>query len=442
MDKRHRARRARFLRLTVYLCALLAALAGSLSAHAEGAGRVDLLLVDGAVTPSVKTYILRGIEAASADGADALVIQLDTPGGSVDLTSDITQRMLAAPLPIIVYVAPSGAHAASAGTFITLAGHFAGMAPGSSIGAASPVSGGGAELDATEKAKSIAILEADIKGLARRRGEKAAEWAGLAVREAKAATAEEALQLGVVDVIAADVPDLLRRLDGRTAEVAGQPVTLRTAGLPIQTIPMTPVERVLHVITDPNIAFILMTLGVNGLLFELSNPGSFLPGVIGGICLLLALYSLGVLSVNYAGLLLVALSFILFIVDVKAPTHGILTIGGVVSFILGSLILFNSPYARVSTALVVSVGVAVGLFFVFVVAKAAATLRRRPMTGSEGLAGQIGVARTRLVPEGMVLVEGELWKARVEDAATVEAGQSVVVVRRDGFCLWVRPADQ
>jgi membrane-bound serine protease (ClpP class) len=395
------------------------------------------------VTPIVKQYILRGIESARVDGADALVIQLDTPGGSLDLTQDITESMLASPVPIVVYVAPRGAYAASAGTFITLAAHFAGMAPGTSIGAASPVAGGGADLPATEKEKTTAVLEADLKGKAARRGEKAVAWAGQAVREAKAATADEALELGVIDAIADDVPDLLRQLDGRETEIAGAKVTLHTAGAPIQTLPMTPIEQLLHTITDPNIAFILMTLGVNGLLFELSSPGTFVPGIVGGICLLLALYSMGVLSVNYAGLLLVALAFVLFIVDIKAPTHGVLTAGGIVSFILGSLILFNStataPYARVSTELVVIVGVAMGAFFAFIVAKAVGSLRRKPTTGAEGLVGRNGTARTRLDPDGMVYVRGELWTA-LSAGGPVEAGQTVTVVEVDGFRLVVKPA--
>jgi len=430
--------------VALYLLALLASLASAFSAGAApAAGQVDLLVVTGPVTPIVKQYILRGIQTASADAASALVIQLDTPGGSLQLMQDITEAILSAPVPVVVYVAPLGAYAASAGTFITLAAHFAGMAPGTSIGAASPVAGGGADLPETEKEKTIAIMEADLQGKAKRRGEQAVKWAGQAVRDARASTADEALRLGVIDAIAADVPDLLRQLDGRETEVAGARLTLHVAGAPIQTLPMTPVEQLLHTITDPNIAFILLTLGVNGLLFELSSPGTFVPGIVGGICLSLALYSMGILSVNYAGLLLVALAFVLFIVDIKAPTHGVLTVGGVVSFILGSLILFNSattaPYARVSTELVVTVGVAMGAFFAFVVAKAVASMRRKPATGVEGLVGQRGEARTRLDPQGMVYVRGELWRARSE-GGSVEAGQPVTVLKVNGMRLIVKPA--
>ena len=441
MKKLGSGRMGKWLRLAVYLSAIVLSLFSGFVANAQEDGdRVDLLMVDGPVTPIVKGYILRGIEQAELHGSAALIIQLDTPGGSVDLTKDIIQSMAASRVPIVVYIAPTGAHAASAGTFITLAGHIAAMAPGTSIGAASPVSGGGEELPETAKEKAVSILEADLKGLARRRGEEAVEWAALAVREAKAATEDEALELGVIDLVATSLPDLLDQLDGLEVEVAGETVTLHTAGLPINKLPMTAVERLLHVITDPNIAFILMTIGLNGILFELSSPGGYVAGVVGGICLLLALYSLGVLSVDYTGLLLIVLAFVLFIVDIKAPTHGILTAGGIVSFIIGSLVLFNSPYASVSVSLVVTVGVATGAFFAFVVAKAVGALRRQPATGSEGLAGEIAVARTPLTPAGTVFLKGELWRAQTE-GDPVEQGQEVVVLRREGFRLWVEPAN-
>lgn len=432
---------SKWVRLSVYVLALIVALVGGLPAHAQtGAGQVDLLVIKGAITPIVKGYILRGIEKAETDGAAALIIQLDTPGGSVELTKDIIQSMVASRVPVVVYIAPTGAHAASAGTFITLAGHIAAMAPGTSIGAASPVSGAGEELPETAKEKAIAILEADIKALAKRRGEKAIEWAAQAVREAKAATEDEALELGVIDLIATDVRDLLRQLDGREIVVAGESVILHTRDAPLNRLPMTTVEEFLHAITDPNIAFILMTLGLNGILFELSSPGGYVAGIIGAICLLLALYALGVLSVNYTGLLFIILAFVLFIVDIKAPTHGVLTAGGIASFILGSLLLFNTPYARVSTSLVVTVGLATGAFFAFVVAKAVGAQKRRAVTGSEGMIGEIGVARTPLTPTGTVFVQGELWNAVAEEAP-IEPGRPVQVVRREGFRLWVRPAE-
>lgn len=435
------ARAARRLRLVIYILMVMLSLVSSLGAEAQApASRVDVLTVTGAITPIIQEYIIRGIEQAEADGAAALVIQLDTPGGSVEVTKAITQRMLAARVPVVVFVAPAGAHAASAGTFIALAAHIAAMAPGTSIGAASPVSTGGEELSETSKEKAIAILEADLKGLARRRGEKAVEWAGQAVREAKASTAEEVLGLGVIDLIANDIGDLLTKLDGRQAVVAGETITLHTAGLPWQEIPLGPIERFLHTITDPNIAFILMTLGLNGILFELASPGGYAAGIIGGICLVLALYALGVLSVNYTGLIFIILAFVLFILDIKAPTHGVLTAGGIASFILGTLVLFSSSYLPISLSLVITVGLATGAFFAFVVAKAVGAQRRRPTTGDEGMIGEVAEVRAPLAPEGMVFVQGELWMARSQDEQPIPIGERVVVVGREGFRLIVRRA--
>jgi len=427
-------------RVSLYLlCLVLSFLSGFTAYAQEGAGTAHLLVVRGAVTPIVQSYIDRAIENAELEGAEVLIIQLDTPGGSVDVTQKITQRMLAAQVPIVVYVAPAGAHAASAGTFITLAAHFAAMAPGTSIGAASPISGTGEELSETAQEKAIAILEADLKGLAKRRGEKAEEWAGLAVREAKAATAEEALELGVIDIIAESLDDLLNQLDGREVVVAGKTIALHTAGLTPTEIPMTPLEQFLHTITDPNIAFILMTLGLNGILFELASPGGYVAGIIGAICLLLALYALGVLSVNYTGLLFIVLAFVLFIVDIMTPTHGVLTAGGIASFIVGSLVLFSSSYMPISISLVIGVGVVTGLFFAFIVAKAVGALRRQPTTGTEGLVGEVAEVRVPLTPRGMVFVRGEWWNAQTEDNSTVEQGEPVEVVRREGATLVVRP---
>ncbi len=438
-----RARAARRLRFLIYILMVVLSLVSSLSAEAQApASRVDVLTVTGAITPIIQGYITRGIEQAEMDGAAALVIQLDTPGGSVDVTKAITQRMLAARVPVVVFVAPAGAHAASAGTFITLAAHVAAMAPGTSIGAASPVAGGGEELPETSKEKALSILEADLKGLARRRGEKAVEWAGQAVREARASTAEEALDYGVIDLIANDIGDLLTKLDGRQVVVAGETITLHTAGLPWQEVPLGTIERFLHAITDPNIAFILMTLGLNGILFELASPGGYAAGIIGGICLVLALYALGVLSVNYTGLIFIVLAFVLFILDIKAPTHGVLTAGGIASFILGTLVLFSSSYMPISLSLVITVALATGAFFAFVVAKAVGAMRRRPTTGEEGMVGEIAEVRAPLEPEGMVFVQGELWMARSQDGKSIPAGERVVVVGREGFRLIVRRAGE
>ncbi|MCX7707416.1 MAG: nodulation protein NfeD [Anaerolineae bacterium] len=419
------------------LLALLIALVFSSLATAQTDGAVLLAKFKGPVTPVLAAYIERAIADAEASNAAALVIELDTPGGSVDITKNIIQQMTAARVPIIVYVAPRGAHAGSAGTFITLAGHFAAMAPGSSIGAASPVGAEGADLPETLKTKAVNILVADIKNLAARRGEKAVAWAEKAVTEAAAATADEALELGVIDVIAQDVNDLLRQLDGRTATVAGQAVTLRLSDLPIEEVPLSPLESFLNQLTNPALAAILLTIGLNAILFELSNPGGYVAGIIGVVCLLLAFYALGTLNANWAGLGFIALAFVLFVLDIKAPTHGVLTAGGIISFVFGAYMLFNTADINVPWLTIISLALATAAFFAFAIGKALAAQRRQPTTGMEGMQGQIGEVRRDLAPEGMVMVSGELWRA-VSESGTIPVGEKVVVTGQEGFLLRVK----
>ncbi|MEJ2555420.1 MAG: nodulation protein NfeD [Anaerolineae bacterium] len=426
----------RRVRWIVYLVLIFTSLLSPV-ASAQAGRQVLVMEVTGPVTPVMLSYIERGIREAEGSDAEALIIQLNTPGGDVDLTKKIIQAIVASDVPVVVYVTPRGAYAASAGTFITLAGHVAAMSPNTSIGAASPVSSQGQDIPETLKSKIVNILQADIEGLATRRGEKAVEWARQAVSEAKAATAEEALNLGVIDFIATDVPDLLRQMDGFQVTLHGQEVTLNTKDAAIVELPMTAIERFLHPITNPNIAFILMTLGINGILFELASPGGYAAGVVGVICLLLAFYALGVLDVNYTGLLFIALAFILFVVDIKAPTHGVLTLGGIASFVLGSLILFNSPVYRVSRNLVFSVALATGAFFAFIVTKAVAIQRRIATTGAEAMVGALATARTDLSPTGTVFLKGEWWKAEAEDAP-IKAGEQVRVKSVEGFRLRVK----
>ncbi|NLE76754.1 MAG: nodulation protein NfeD [Chloroflexi bacterium] len=438
---KRRARRRgiawRWLRLLPHVLMLLLVLAAPVVGDEPTPSRVEVLAVEGAITPVVVGYIERGIAEAEASGAQALIIQLDTPGGSVEVTRRLTRRMTEAEIPIVVYIAPSGAYAASAGTFVTLAAHVAAMAPGTSIGAASPVSSGGEELGETALEKAMSILEADVKGLAKRRGDAAVEWAVAAVREAKASTEDEALSLGIVDIIAVDFDDLLAQLDGREVEVRGQTITLHTADAGRNPIAMTEVERFFHVITDPNIAFILMTLGLNGLLFELSSPGGYVAGIIGGICLLLGLYALGVLEANWIGLVFIILGFGLFVADIKVATGGVLTVAGVVSFVVGSLLLFQTSAYAVSRSLVFGVAAATGAFFAFAVAKAVGAQRRQPTTGLEGMMGRSAVARTELAPRGSVFLMGEWWEAEAE-GEPIGQGETVEVVGHEGFLLRVR----
>jgi membrane-bound serine protease (ClpP class) len=384
---------------------------------------------------------LRRAIGGAEERGDALVIQLDTPGGQIDLMSDVVQALLRADVPVVVYVYPPGAYAASAGTLITLGAHVAAMAPGTTIGAASPVGSQGEDLGETLETKVKEDLKAQARALAQRRGEDAVAWAESAIEEAKAATAAEALELGVIDFVADDLQDLLAQMDGFEVEVNRRPVTLATAGATVREQPMTFVEQFLHIITNPTIAFILLTLGLNAILFELSSPGGYAAGIVGAICLLLAFYALGVLPVNYTGLILIALAFVLFVVDIKAPTHGALTVGGIVALIAGALILFNSPLYRISIGAVVAVAGVTGVFFAFAVGKAVAAQRRQAVTGREGLIGEMAEARTSLDRQGTVFLKGELWDAEALDEA-IPRGESVEVVAVSGFRLQVRRASK
>ncbi|MFQ5593785.1 MAG: nodulation protein NfeD [Anaerolineae bacterium] len=409
-------------------------------ARAQDRTTVDVLTVEGAVTPVVAKYIERGIQEAEFNGAQLLVIRLDTPGGSVTVMQDIVQAMIAADVPIAVYVAPDGAQAASAGTFLVLAGHIAAMAPNTSVGAASPVGGQGEDLAETEKAKATNSLVAQIKSLADRRGERAVVWAEKAVRSAEAATAQEALEFGVVDMITPSVDSLLIDIDGQEVKLQTRTVALETIGANVVELPMTLIEQFLHTITDPNVAYILLILGINGLLFELANPSGFLPGVIGAICLVMGFYALGVLDVNYAGLAMIVLAFVLFVIDVKAPTHGVLTTGGIVAFILGSLILFNTPLYSVSRGLIASVALITAGFFAFAIGAAMRAQRQKPATGLEGLVGAMAQARSDVDPQGIVFLQGERWKARTE-GDPIQTGESVRVLAVDGFELIVERSE-
>lgn len=419
---------------------LMLTLLAPTGAFGQDRGHIDVLQIDGAVTPIMLSYIERGIRVAGEDGAAALVVQLNTPGGGIDLMSKIVQVLLSSDVPVVVYVYPSGSYAASAGTLITLAGHVAAMAPGTTIGAASPVGSEGEDLGETMEAKVKEDLSAQARALTKRRGEKAMAWAESAIREAKAATAEEALGLGVIDFIAGDLDELVAKLDGFAITINGREAVLSTEGATSQEVPMNFAEQFLHIITNPTVAYILLTLGINAILYELSSPGGYVAGIVGVVCLVLSFYALGVLPVNYAGLLFIGLAFILFIVDIKAPTHGALTVGGIVSLVAGGLILFNSPLYRVSIAAVVGVATATGLFFAFAVAKAVRAQRNPITTGREALAGQVAEAQTDLGPEGTVFLKGELWDA-VADGGPIEKGAAVRVTAVEGFRLRVRKID-
>jgi len=408
-------------------------------AQESTARHVNVLEIEGPVTPVMISYIERGVSTSESDGAEALIVKLNTPGGQIDLMNEIVQALQEASVPTVVYVSPRGAYAASAGTLITLAAHVAAMAPGTTIGAASPVGSEGEDLGETMEQKVKEDLKAQARALTARRGEEASAWAESAVEEAKAATAEEALEIGVIDFVAIDLGDLLVQMDGFEISINGQEVSLHTAGIQVRELPMNLVEQFLHTITNPTIAFILLTIGINAILFELSSPGGYAAGVIGAVCLLMAFYALGVLPVNYTGLIFIALAFVLFVAELKAPTHGVLTAGGIASLIAGALLLFNSPLYRVSITAVISVAVVTGLFFAFAVAKVVMAHREPSVTGREGLIGRIAQARTALQPDGTVFIKGELWDATALDGL-IEAGESVEIVAAEGFRLQVKRA--
>jgi membrane-bound serine protease (ClpP class) len=406
---------------------------------------VYLLSFRGAVTPVLHDYLYNGIEEAETIGASAVILQLDTPGGSVEVTKRIVQTMLASPVPIVVYVAPSAAQAGSAGTFITLAGHAAAMAPGSSIGAASPVGAGGEDIGGAAEAKVRNILAADIENLAARRGEQAVEWAIAAVQEAAAATADRALQLGIIDFIAADVDNLLDQLDGFVVNVRGQEVEMQTANATVRRLEMGPLQEFLNFITNPAVATILLTLGSIGLIAEIYNPGTFIPGTIGLISLLLALYALGQLDANFTGLALIVLAIILLVGEALTPTFGALATGGVIAFILGGALLFDAPGLAVPWPTIIAMAVTMGLFTFFAGGKALAAQRRQPHTGSESMIGK--TARVRMAFDehgrGNVLYAGERWNAMLEKVVPEEEGPQVgdlvEITGRQGYVLLVRP---
>lgn len=407
---------------------------------AQERNEVLVLTVEGAVSPVMLNYIERGITAAENQGAKALIIKLNTPGGQIDLTRQIVQVIVNSQVPVVVYVSPSGGFAASAGTFITLAGHASAMAPQTTIGAASPVDAQGDNIDETLRAKVENVLVADIKNLAERRGEEAVEWATDAIINAKAATAKEALDLGIIDFIAADVDDLLQQLDGFEVEIGGEPVTLNTAEVRQTPFEMTDAESIIAIILRPEIAFLLLSIGGLAIFYELANPGGYILGIIGIICLLLGLYAVGQLPINFAGLGLIVLAFILFIAEAFTPTHGALTLAGVISLFLGGLFLFDTAEFdyRISVVPLAAISLSLGGIFFFIVTKAIGALRRRPASGAESLVGAIGLTKTALTPNGMVLIDGSRWQATLAGEGPVEEGEEVEVVSMQGLKLTVK----
>lgn len=421
---------------------LLAMLLPSLPAVAQAdAPRIYRIAVEGPLTPVMVNYLERSIGIAENNDADALLVLLNTPGGQINLMQRMVELIRASRVPVIVYVSPRGAAAASAGTLITLAAHAAVMAPETTIGAASPVGDQGQDVDQTLDRKIKEDMRALVRGLTERRGAQATEVAEATIEEARAVSSTEALQIGLIDFVAVDQTDLLGKLDGFPVEVDGRRILLQTAGAQVEPIDLTWIEQILHVVIDPNVIAILLFIGVQAILIELSNPGGWVAGFIGVICLGLAIYGIGILPVNLFGLGLIGVAFVLFLLDITAPTHGGLTIVGAITLIAGLEVLFSQPggeeFGRLSVPLVITLSVGTALFFGFVVTKGLRAQRARPVTGTEGLIGAVGVARGDLAPQGYVLVQGERWQAVAEDGE-VKQGARVEVVGIDGFRLKVK----
>ncbi|MCH7774361.1 MAG: nodulation protein NfeD [Bacteroidetes bacterium] len=395
-------------------------------------GKVIVINADMAIHPPGADYINSGIEKAIEENAECLIIKLNTPGGLLKSTRVIVTQFLQSEIPIIVYVSPSGSQAASAGVFITMAAHIAAMAPGTNIGAAHPVTLQGTQ-DSVMMEKATNDAAAFIRTISEKR-KRNIEWGEDAVRKSLSITETEALELNVIDIIAKDINDLLEQIDGREVETSKGLKTLHTKNAEVIILEMTFAQKLLSILSNPNIAYILLMLGIYGLFFELYNPGALFPGIIGGICLILAFYSMHTLPVNYAGLALIILSIILFLLEIKIVSHGALTIGGVISLFLGSMMLIDTESfleaMEISMELIIFIVVLTSAFFIFAITLGIKAQRKKPTTGTEGLIGEIGKTVTKLSPSGEITVHGEFWKAEclegeIEEGADVE----VVVVQ-------------
>lgn len=414
------------------------------SAAAQGNRPLALVLTaEGPIMPPMLEYVKRGIQAAEQREAEVLIIELNTPGGSIDTMLDIIAAIRASQVPVVVYVYPRNAIAGSAGALIVMAGHASAMAPETSIGASSPISSSGENLTSTAEKKSKEISKAAIREYVRPRGEQALALAEAMVDEAKAVTATEALEANLIDFVVDNVDDLLEALDGATVQMENGSRTLVTAQAAVEVFPMSLIEQLLLFLTDPNIVFTLLSVGITAILIEISSPGGWVAGFIGVTAILISLYGIGLLSVNWFGLLFLVTAFVLFILDIKAPTHGALTAAGVATFIVGALVLFNSPgapmFQRVSVPLVVGTGLTIGLMFFTVLMFALRALRHPVSIGAEAYVGKTGVVVGWQDAVGQVQLQSELWSAEKAEASDrIRKGDRVEVVEVKGLRLKVR----
>ena len=423
---------------------VLTVLAFFSSVHAQSNEPLAIIMtVDGPIVPPMLEYIKRGIETAEQRNAEVIIMQLNTPGGSVETMLEIIQVMRASKVPVVVYVSPNDAIAGSAGALITMAGHASAMAPKTAIGAASPIDSSGADIESTLQTKVKEILKAKARSLVEERGTQATELAEAMIDDAKAATAKEALEVNLIDFISDDTEDLLQSLNGFTVQMDAGKRTLNTENVRTEDVNISFIEQLLLMLTDPNIAFLLLAIGVQGVLIEISSPGGWVAGFIGAVCLTLAVYGMGVLTVNWFGFIFLIIAFVLFILDIKAPTHGALTTAGVASFIIGALVLFNSPgtpqFQRVSVPLVVGMGIFLGLLFFGILLIALRAQHSPIQTGAESLLGKTGTAKTFMGDAGQVQLESELWSAeKSPESKKIGKGDLVEVVEVRGLRLIVK----
>lgn len=434
-------------RLTrIFLMAVILIM-GAMSVSAQSdSSYVAIIEIDGTITPAMASYVSQSIHEAENNNADAIVLRIDTPGGLSTAMDDIVTSVLESDVPIIAWVGPANARAASAGVYITYSAHIAAMAPGTNIGSASPVAADGSEMTDTMENKVMNDAAASIKALAELR-ERNVEWAVSAVRDADNITSSEALELGVIDLISSDIPTLLNDVDGMTVTLQnGEEITLSTAGASTETLNMNAFERFLQLISDPTIAYLLLSFGSLGIFLELSNPGGMVPGIIGVVCFILGFYALGTLPVNWTGVLLIALAFALFFIDLFVSSFGLLLIGGMISFVFGSYMLIDDsvpgysgvsrPVIWVSAALVLASALVIGLLVVKL-------QRSAPKTGKKSIIGQIAEVRSPLAPSGMVWLDGELWQATLADPnESASAGTDVKIVGVEGVRLYVAITDE
>lgn len=394
--------------------------------------------IDEAIGPVTKDYVHRVLERAASETPECVVFTMDTPGGLDASMRSIVKEILSSPVPVVVFIYPNGGRAASAGAIISLAAHIVAMAPSTNIGAAHPVSIGQGDTDEDMAEKVTNDAAAYARGIAKQRG-RDVDWAESIVRESVSSTAEEALHLGVVDLIVDDLDELMEKLDGRSVTIEGEVRSLSTAGSTRIEVGPSVRERFLAKISDPNIAYLLLLLGIFGIFFELQNPGAIFPGVVGGIAILLAFFALQLLPVNFAGLALIVLAIVMFLLEVKVPSGGLLTVGGIVSMLIGSVMLIDSPlpFMRVSFSIILPAVIFTALFFLFAVGMGIRAQKKRVTTGDAGIIGEIGIARTPIGDSGSVFVHGEHWNAYSDEP--VAADSKVRVVAVEGMTLKVQP---